>query len=321
MKRKRLILIAMIVISLSILLFLGICSGVFAKEPMEFITGTSPGGGSDIAARTIAIPLRKILEEDIIVYNMPGAGATVCMDYVTKQPADGRTFALFSDFWALSWANQVSKHGIDDFKAVIRLQSDPRFFVIRTDDERFKSWEEVIEYAKKNPEKTVTVGGAGPLSIDAIVVKNANQTMGLDMNYIPLGSTGKAITALLGGHVDIATGSVQSFVGQLEAGSVKIVLSLTKERLEPFPKVPTAVELGYNVLATLQRGIVVRSETPSEKIKELHDAFKEAMKSTVYKNYIKASYLDIEPGYLNSEAFQKSIQDLYDDYSELIKEE
>lgn len=282
---------------------------------IEFVVGADAGGGTDIAARTIAVPLGKILGQTVVIINRPGATGGVAMEYVNKKPADGTTITMATDSWSMTWA-QSKDFTPDDFQAVARFQSDPRLFVIRADDERFSTWEEVLKYAKENPDKQLNVGGGVSLGMDSVVTEKSNEEMGLNMKYVPMGATGEAVAGLLGGHLDIVTGSIQSFIGHIDSGDLKLVLTFTEERLAPFPDVPTAIELGYDIEATLARGILVKSGTPQEEVERLQNAVKEAMQTEEYKEFEKSAYLDMAPGFLGSDDFQKYMEDLYEVYKQ-----
>lgn len=83
------------------------------------------------------------------------------------------------------------------------------------------------------------------------------------MRYVPFDGGGEALTALLGGFVQAFAGDASEVRGQLEAGTVRVLATLSDKRLAgPYQRVPTAKELGYDVSWVVWRGFYVGKEMP-----------------------------------------------------------
>jgi tripartite-type tricarboxylate transporter receptor subunit TctC len=242
------------------------------------------------------------------------------MDFMRKQPADGLTIGMMSPSMSMVFAEDP-RYGINDFKMVARVQSDPRILLMKSGDKRNNTWEDVLKYAKANPDKPLSLGGSVPKGADWTVSDNLKKKVGLNINYVPLGATGDAIAALIGGHVDLISADLNSFKEQLEAGNLKMVMSFSEKRLKPYPDVPTARELGYDIVVLMNRGVVVTADTPRAIIDELNNSIKKALETPSYKEFEKKAFLDLVDGYQGTDDYQKFINQEYEDWKVIFETE
>jgi putative tricarboxylic transport membrane protein len=140
------------------------------------------------------------------------------------------------------------------------LGLDPNILVVRADSP-FKSMKDLLEAAKANPNKLKQAGGsvASQPNFDRLAI---GESTGASWDYVAFPSGGEAVTALLGGHVNLVIGQPADMSGHLRAGSLRALASFSDTRLAGHPQVPTLRETG--VAARVSRGTVRGIVAPPE---------------------------------------------------------
>lgn len=274
------------------------------ERPIEWVLSVSTGGGTDIFARNLAPRLESILGVSIRISNMPGEGPA----YAYEQPVDGYTWTTTDEIAIVPVYIEGADFHLDSWTPVAIVQQDPRW-LISLEGSQFTDIEKLIEYAKEN---RVTVGGVQPFGPDRLLVFYLNKYAGTDLAYIPYDSSSEVITAAKGGVIDLMTGSLVSFIPMLEAGEINLLMIASEERVDRFPDVPTARELGYDMVIASYRGIGVHIDTPQEIQDIIAEAVAEAIETEAYRNYEETSYLDLVPGVLYFDDAREKLQFVYD---------
>ncbi len=237
--------------ALSIVVILCVCgtAELFAQSyPNRAITMVipmAPGDGIDVAGRVMAEELSKLLKVPVIPLNKPGAAATVGTDTVAKAKKDGYTILLTNNA-SLIYTKILQPEIVpyDSFKDLTPLGLStiwPTIIAIRR-DAPFKSLAEMLDYGKKNPGK-VRCGTMGANSVGDFNVGLLQMMTGVDLAVVPFKGASPAITALLGGHVEIVSVAIPPLLGHLRSGEMKgLVISRS---FPEFPGIPTIRELGY----------------------------------------------------------------------------
>jgi len=274
----------------------------FPSKTIEVANMFGPGGGTDVFVRTLAIDARRLLKVPIVVTNMTAGQGVAATKYVLDQPADGYTLLAFGPEQIFNAI--LGRIDYKEFEGVMMCQQDQSMFYVSKDKGKFKTIQEVIQFAKSNPGK-IKIAGTGAAGFDEVLVNQFNKKAGIDIPYIPYESASEAKAALVGGHIDLLHEEPGVIISLIDAGTVVPIVAFTEERLKRFPNVPTAREVGIDITMGRWRGLAVKKGTPKEIIKTLHDGFKKAMESDVYKAVNHSQLLDLRPGYLNSEDFTK----------------
>lgn len=288
----------------------------FPSKMIEVSNMFGPGGGTDIFVRTLAIDARRVLKVPIVISNITAGQGVAATMYVLDQPADGYTLLAFGPEQIFNAI--LGRIDFKEFEGVIMCQMDQSMFHVSKEKGKFKTIQEVIQYAKANPGK-LKIGGTGAAGFDEVLVKQFNKKAGVEITYVPYESASEAKAALVGGHLDLLHEEPGVIISLIDAGTVVPLIAFTEERLKRFPNVPTGKELGVDITMGRWRGLAVKKGTPKEVIKILHDGFKKAMENDVYKTITHSQLLDLRPGYLNSEDFTKFWATEEKIYSEIIK--
>ena len=267
---------------------------VSAEEPypskqINWYIHSSAGGGTDIYSRTVAMPLRRILKTNIVISSMTGGSGARMLNYLMEQPADGYTICSIANSVLFTIARGNTKAKRSDIVGISRGCYDPQSFCVSTKG-RFKSIQELVAFGKANPDK-VKFGVTHMAGLDQVTAYEFNKAAGFKAEIVPFKSGGEIIVALMGGVIDAGVLNPSEFLGQYEAGNVKPIVFLVPKRLEGFPDVPTAKELGYDVEMATWRGIIIKAGTPAPIVEKLRDAFAKAMQKKIYKNYLRDNFM------------------------------
>lgn len=290
----------------------------YPARSIEVVVAFGPGGGTDIFARSIGMPLRKILGVPLVITNISGAAGAVGTAYVGKQPADGYTILAIGTDMVITDAFKRCEFTHDDFVPIARVQHDQSMFWVRKDSP-YKTIQDVIADAKANPGK-VKFGITSPAGFDEVLVSKFAKEAGIKVTIVPFNAGSETSAALLGGHVDIMHEEPGPAISLYESKMIRPLVVMTDERLPAFPDVPTAKELGYDVTLGIWRGFFVKKGTPPEIVKYLEEAVKKASQDPVYKAVERQQMLDQRPGFLGSEDTAKFVEQEYGIYSEILRD-
>ena len=158
----------------------------FPTKPVKLIVTYPPGGSSDLMSRVYGAKLAELWGQQVIIESKPGAAGSIGMDFAAKQPNDGYTFVV-GNLGPVAVNPLLSKvpYSIEkDFIAVSMISTGPNVLVVRTDSE-FKSLNDVIAYARKNPGK-LNYGTSGPGSVSHLsseMLKNNQKINAVEVAY------------------------------------------------------------------------------------------------------------------------------------------
>jgi tripartite-type tricarboxylate transporter receptor subunit TctC len=263
--------------------------GGFPTRPITFVVGFGAGGGADVFARALSEAAKTSLPQPIAVENRPGAGGTAANAHVSGRPADGHTILFAhagSSIITPVTANQPTLKW-SAFEPVARIHAEEEWLMVHPDSP-WKSIDELVAYAKKNPKK-VRVAGSAIGGIDSFVVLSFEKAAGIDLEYIPHDGGGQAILAFLGRNAEVVVGNVSEFAQHIEAKKMVPIAVASEKRSPIFPKVSTLKEKGWDVVMVQWRSVLAPKGTSPERVAALAQAFKKAMAAESWKTFNKNS--------------------------------
>jgi tripartite-type tricarboxylate transporter receptor subunit TctC len=217
----------------------------FPSHPIQIIIPMDPGSAGDMVLRPFSEELGKILKTSIIVVNKPGAAATLGTDIVVKSKKDGYTI-LYANTSAVVYAKASNPETVpyDPVKDLEPLGLHCFFPLTVTVQENslLKTFADLVDFAKKNP-GSVRVSTPGQGSIDHFNLEIIQSLTNTQLTMVPFKGGAAALTALLGGHVDVSCIANSLSGPHVKAGKLRILLLTNKMR--EYPNVPTITELGY----------------------------------------------------------------------------
>jgi tripartite-type tricarboxylate transporter receptor subunit TctC len=263
--------------------------------PTHSLTMINPfaaGGPNDVMARLFAQRMGEILGQPIIVENVGGAGGMNGADRVAKAAPDGYTFlqgTVGTQAQNQSLFKKPAYNSLTDFAPVALVVEAPLVLIARKDIPA-KDMKEFVAYAKANKDK-VQYASAGTGSAIHLGCALMNMVAGIDVVHVPYRGANPAMQDLVSGRVDYLCDIITTAKPQIDAGTVKPIAILTKERSPALPNVPTAIEQGFDVEAYTWNAFFLPKGTPDAIVKKLHDATIEAMKTPALREKLESAGL------------------------------
>lgn len=266
----------------------------YPSKPITLVVTHNVGGGIDTATRGIQMILQKHLGTPVVVENRPGAGGLTALNYIAQQKNDGYTI-LCGSIPSLLLKKYLTDEKTAEFKDLIPISAwvngDADPLLVKADGQ-FKTFADFVKVAK---EKVVSVGiGGGMGSSDHLVYTLLKEKVGLKLNPVPFDSSGEAIAAVLGEHVDCAIGSISSSTQVIKDGKARAIALTSSERAATLPDVPTFKELGYpEIMVEFHVGAFGPPGLDKEKVAVLNTAFEKAFNDPEFRQWAEKASIPI----------------------------
>ena len=264
----------------------------FPEKPITLVVHAAAGGGSDIFARTLAASndKDKLLSQPIVVENKPGGSGAVAFAYVASKKADPYFLLTAVTSFLTTPMQNPGQPTYKDFTPIANFAFDEYLLMVNASS-KYKTMKDLIDDAKKQPEKTIKAAGTQLGSADSICVYLIEKATGVKFNFIVFNSGGEVNAALLGGHVDFAVTNPGEALELAKAGKVRNLGVFSEKRLAGAADLPTMKEQGIDATYVQNRGVVAPGGIPDDARKALEDAMKKYTQTDTYKQYIKDNLL------------------------------
>ena len=266
----------------------------YPTKVVQVIHGFKPGGGSDQLAQFAQPVLEKILKVQFANVYKPGAdGAIVWKELARGTKADGYTLGIMlTPKTQLNSLVADSGYKMNDFVPIANMISDPGIFIVPVDSP-FKTFKEVLEYAKQNPGK-LKVGNSGTGGDDWYNALMIQKISGTTWNNIPFEGDGPVITAVAGSHLEGGTTNAGPAIAMVKGGKARALAVYTDKRLASLPDVPTLKEMGVDFTAASYRGYLAPKDTPKEVVAILADALEQVSKDPAFVKLCSDNNLSVD---------------------------
>ncbi len=219
-----------------------LAQSVWPSKPLRIIVPYSPGGSSDIIARTLAPHLEAVFKQTVLVENKPGANGNTGSDVVAKA-TDGHTL-LLCDVGALAITPSVYKqlpfNPSKDLRGVSMLAYSPHLLVVHPSVPA-NNLRELVALSKKTPLNfAVTAQGSAP-HLAGIAVEKAT---GADWAYIPYKGGAQALADTMAGQTQVVMNGMLATLPHVQSGKLKVLAVSKGSRVAQLPQVPTIAEQG-----------------------------------------------------------------------------
>ncbi len=272
----------------------------FPSKPITLICPWPAGGSTDLHLRRMAELGSKYLGTPVVVENRPGGSGMNGPATMSKTAqGDGYTISqLPITAYRVPHMQKVDYDPINDFTYIIGV-AGYTFGIVVKSDSPFKTFQDLITYARANPGKlsyaTPGTGTSLHLAMEEIAVK-----AGVQFLHIPYKGYADGAAALMGGHVMTQVDST-GWAKFVDAGSQRLLATLGDKRTRW--NAPTVSELGVNTVSNSPYGFVGPKGIPPQVVKILHDGFKKAMDDP--ENLKVLQQLDQNYWYKSSEEYRQ----------------
>ena len=266
----------------------------YPSRPVRVIVPFSAGGAVDGPMRVIAQELSKRLNQQVIVENRPGAGATIGSEAVAKAAPDGYTLLLASQTNAISASlySKLNFDPIEDFAPISLLGREPGVLVVHP-SLPVKTVAELIAYLKDRPGK-VDYASSGNGSGQHLFAAMFATMAGVSMAHIPYRGSGQATTDLVGGQVKVSFPGLAGMMGHITAGKLRPLATTGTQRSPQLPDVPTLEESGLKgYSAYVWMGLLAPKGTPAAIIARLHKEVVAVLATTEVKTYMNGASIEV----------------------------
>ena len=257
----------------------------FPQKPIRLIVPFTPGGSTDILARSIGTELTKAWGQSVVIENIAGAGGSIGADKAAKSPADGYTL-LMGHIGTLavnpSLYPKLPYNPLKDFAPVAWVARVPNVLVVNTSVPA-KNVQELVALAKSKPGQ-LSYGSGGNGSAANLATEYFKMQTQTAIVHIPYRGTAPAVTDLMGGQIQMLFTGAPAVMGQVKNGQLRALAVSSPKRLEALPDLPTVAEAGYkNFEADQWYGVVAPAGTPRDIVLKLNQQINIALNSPELK--------------------------------------
>jgi putative tricarboxylic transport membrane protein len=269
---------------LALLTLLGGCGGAgddYPEGDVELMAPADPGGGWDQTARAMQSALTEsgVVEENVEVYNVGGAGGTIGLaQFVSDNAGDPNQLMVMGLVMVGAIQTNDSPVDLSQTTPIASLLTEWEAIVVPADSE-YQTLEQLVEAFRADPGSISWAGGSAG-STDQILIGLLAQEVGVDpaeVNYIAHSGGGEANSAILSGGVSAGVSGLAEVRDQVEAGQMRLLAVSSDERIEE-ADAPTIVESGYDLVVPNWRGVMAPPDISDEDreavvsmIEEMHD--------------------------------------------------
>lgn len=285
----------------------------YPKKPIQVIVAFNPGGGTDVAARSILKYAEKYAGTTFVVDNKPGAGGAVGFTAIATANKDGYTIGMINPPTVALNPIQLGdkvKYKLDDFEPIANFVSDPGVVVVPADSP-FKTFQDFLEFAKNNPGK-VRMGYGGPGTSEALTLRTLEQSKEIKLRKVPFEGTGPQLTALMGKNLDVMVTNASEIYPQYVAKSVRVLGVGAEKRIDMMPDIPTYKESGFDAVQLAMRGLAAPKGIDPKQLQFLAEAMKKTFDDPEFKQRAKELALPLD--YKGPEEFKKELKKMDEFY-------
>jgi tripartite-type tricarboxylate transporter receptor subunit TctC len=255
----------------------------YPAKPISLIVPYPAGGPSDFFARKVQPDAAAKLGQPMIIENLGGAGGAIGMGKLVNAPADGYTLSAGSpmELVLAPLAIQGVKYKSEDFKLVAQFTTTNTILTVRN-SLNIKTVDELLAYARKNPDKPLSYGSVGPGSLYHLIGEKFSQVTKLPMLHVPYKGIAPLITDLMGGQIDMAFLPLGGSIPQtLLDGKIQGLAVTAKTPHALFKQFPAMAAMkGLEAMDfDIWSGIQVHKNTPDHVVNALNKAFYAAVEA------------------------------------------
>lgn len=302
-----------------LLVFAGgaLAQGWTPQKNVEIVVGSAPGGSNDKTARTVERILvsNKVVNLTLVVINKPGGGGNIAFTYVSQHPGDGHYLMVGTPSVLTNHITGRSQLNYTDFTPIASLFNDYVVFAVNADS-HIKTSKDLIERLKKDPQ-SVAIGFATTLGshnhIAAGLLVKAIGGNPRDLKAVAFKGSAEAITALLGGHINLVTTAAGNVSAHVATGKLRVVGVAANQRFPgALAEIPTWKEQGVSLVFGGWRAIMGPKGLTPAQVAYWEDALSRATRVPEWKTDLERNFWSDD--FVTSRQFRK---DLEKDYAEM----
>ena len=303
---------------LAVLVSCSAAAQTFPARPVKLVVGFTPGGGVDIAARTLAPRLSELIGQPVIVENKPGAGTNIANEFVARSAPDGSTLLVTTPALAINMSlyKKLPFDTLRDFAAVSIFSESPNVLAVNSKLPA-GSLAEFLAYARANPGK-LNYSSAGSGTTQHLSAELFKLKTGISATHVPYKGTAPSLTSLIAGETDLSFANIPAILQHVKSGRLRALAVAGVRRSEIMPDVPTMKEAGIEgVEVPVWYALLAPAGTSREIVILLGNAVIKAARSPELKPRLLD--LGMDPVGNTPEEFAKMLREDIAKYAEVVK--
>ena len=268
-----------------------------AQQVTRFVTGSAPGGGTDILTRLLADQMGQRMGRTIIVENKPGASYNIAADHVAKARPDGNTALVTFNVHPVSGAlhPNLPFDPVTSFRSVGMVATTP-YALVATPSLPGSNLKEVLALAKTR-NRSLAFASIGLGTPQHLMMERLKQQTGVDIRMVHYKNPSLGQSDVAAGHVDFTLSTIAFCEPLVRAGKMKVLAVTSEQRLSQFPDAPTVGEMGYRGFVTDGwYAMLLPARTPSAMVKAYNDALNQVLADPVVLEKFRAGNMVATPG-------------------------
>lgn len=272
------------------------------QKPVEMVIMAGQGGGADRLARLFQSIIQKegLSNMPMLPVNKGGGSGAEALRYLLDKSGDAHVImATLNSYYTTPLRTDI---GVDiaEFTPIARMAEDT-FLLWVNADSGITTLDEYVA-AVKAEGTGWKMGGTGTGQEDSLLTAMIEGTFDIKMTYVPFEGGGEVAKNLVGNHVNSTVNNPSEAMGFFKAGKAVPLVAFTPERLAAFPDVPTARELGHDIVYAMQRSFVAPPGMPQEAVDYYTAMFEKVSQTEEWQTYVAESAL--MPAFLTGDDLQ-----------------
>lgn len=279
---------------------LGLALGLpraWGQPVTKFVTGSAPGGGTDILTRLLAEQMGQRMGRTIVVDNRPGASYNIAADHVAKAAPDGSTVLVTFNVHPIAGALHPTLpfDPVASFRAVGMIATTP-YALVATPSLPGSNLKEVIALAKTQS-RSLAFASIGIGTPQHLMLERLKQQTGVDIRMVHYKNPSLGQSDVAAGHVDFTLSTIAFCEPLVRAGRMKVLAVTSDQRIANFPDAPTVGEMGYRGFITDGwYAMLLPARTPAAVVAAYNETLNQVLADPAVLQKFKAANLQATPG-------------------------
>lgn len=292
----------------------------YPSKSISFYIPFGAGGTTDAVFRPLLEAVSKELGQQVIPINKPGSGGAVSVATVMNSKPDGYTLGACTggNIYLAPHVKDSPYKDLSGLTFIMNYVKYVHYCLVRSDFPP-KTWNDFIEWAKKNP-KATKIGTPGGRSQNgsAMTLWRVEQKENVEFTFMPFKGASESQNALLGGHITMdSTGLTPTMVPYLKEGKVRILAYLGDTKIPGFENIPTFPQL-YGFAVPDMVGVIGPAGLPTYVLDKLEQAFARAVKDPGVIKALESFYVPVV--YLNKKEFTQEVNKTFNEIRDIVKQ-
>ncbi|WP_338661813.1 tripartite tricarboxylate transporter substrate binding protein [Pararoseomonas sp. SCSIO 73927] len=286
------------------------------ERPVTLIVAFPAGGGTDVAARTLARFMEKQLGQSIVVLNRGGAGGEIGWSEMARAAPDGYTIGFINTPNIVSIPiERQARYKLEDFAPVANVVDDPGAFLVPPNSP-FRTLSDLVAFAKGKPDE-VTYATTGIGSDDHLAALAFARQAGISLTHVPFAGAAPVRNALIGRQVAMASMNIGEGITDMRQGQLRCLGQMGEARWAEAQDTPTFREQGFDVVQGSMRGLAAPAGVPGAVLTRIAEAAKAAMEDPEFRQIASQQALPLR--FLGPEEYRASLLTLRGQLTDLWK--